>query len=234
MEQIDQTSLENLEKTVSFKMAKEELSLLKGHCEGEGTTLSEFIRKRLHTSPAVDQGHDALRRELLAGYEARLATDKLTRSETELARVQQALVVEQEKRKKLKKCLAETEASLRAVQTEAEGGLGSLVTKNPAIGELLGNVLVRIAESPRTQKTLGALMGVAAGSDEPSADDQAFVKFGHDLKRQLSTDELQTVFEICYLLSEHKRLIGGLLKGLQAAVAKMPPPAPAAPAPQGG
>ena len=208
MEQIDQTSLENLEKTVSFKMAKEELSLLKGHCEGEGTTLSEFIRKRLHTSPAVDQGHDALRRELLAGYEARLAVDKLTRSETE--------------------------ASLRTVQTEAEGGLGSLVTKNPAIGELLGNVLVRIAESPRTQKTLGALMGVAAGSDEPSADDQAFVKFGHDLKRQLSTDELQTVFEICYLLSEHKRLIGGLLKGLQAAVAKMPPPAPAAPAPQGG
>lgn len=234
MESVDQPSLENLEKTVSFKMARDELSVLKEQCEQEGVTLSDFVRRSLRT-PVPNASDEPLRRELQAGFELRLLTDKAARLVNDLTDTRQALVVEREKRKKQKRRLVDAEAALLGLQSEDSSGLGGLnelVTKNPAISEFVGNVLLRMAESPKVQKTIGTLMGVSETEDGLDASDKELLTFGRELRRELSIEELGNVFEICYVLIGKKPLIALVLKNLQASLAKkQPSPAPSASAP---
>ena len=227
---IDQSSVENLEKTVSFKLPKDEWGLLKEQSDKEGTTMSDLIRRSLRPGTAGDQvPESSLRRELQGQFDLERALDALRRTETELAQTKQELTLEKDKRKKLKKQVAESETALQKLkaelatalqelEAESEGGLGSLVTKNPAVGEMFSNLMVRLVESPTVQKTLGGLMGLAGVAPAPNEDEQALLKFWQELGQKLAPAELKGLFDICLFLGDNPSHVKAVLRGFQAVV----------------
>ena len=227
---IDQSSVENLEKTVSFKLPKDEWGLLKEQSDKEGTTMSDLIRRSLHPGTAGDQvPESSLRRELQGQFDLERALDALRRTETELAQTKQELTLEKDKRKKLKKQVAESETALQKLkgelttalqelEAESEGGLGSLVTKNPAVGEIFSNLMVRLVESPTVQKTLGGLMGLAGVAPAPNEDEQALLKFWQELGQKLAPAELKGLFDVCLFLGDNPSHVKAVLRGFQAVV----------------
>lgn len=214
-----------LEKTVSFKIAKDELAIVKAQCEEEGITMSEFFRKRIQNESASGQAVVGLRRELEANYEAKLANGKIGSLENELTQVRQELVLSKEKRKKLKKQVSDFEIASKEREIQDEGGLGGLVTTNPALRGMLGDVLVKVLESPKIQHTIGALMGVPDEATELSESDKAWLEFIRDLQPKLSQIELNKVLEVCTLMAEHKALIprvAGYISGTLKAKVPVP------------
>lgn len=209
-----------LEKTVSFKIAKDELAIVKTQCDEEGVTMSEFFRKRIQNESASGQAVVGLRRELEASYEAKLANGKISSLESELIQIKQELVLSKEKRKKLKKALADLETASKEREIQDESGLGSLMTTNPAITEMLGNVLMKVIESPKTQRTIGALMGVSDAATELSESDKSWLEFIRDLQPKLSQIELQKVLAVCTSMAEHKALINLVAGYIAGALAK--------------